>query len=137
MEGPDSYHASFTYSLFIDDVTSKLKTRRKFSEPTLGFTFKGETEMRGRCNSHLLDYKAVHQHTPSTIDNEEVNEDGGRRTRFSLKSFSLKNENFTSNLQLFKIVQSLECIKNPIMDTERVKAEFEENLVKELSELIN
>ena len=138
MENSDSYHASFTYSLFIDDVTSELQNRRKFSEPSHNFVFKGkDKEKRGRCNSHLLDYKEMNQYTPSTLDNDDRHRDKHIKTRFSLKSFSLKNENFTSNLQLFNIVQSLDDLKITVLDSERVKAAFEANLILKLSELIN
>lgn len=141
MQDTDTYSSKFTYSLFLEDISDELQNRRKLSEPQSALVSNWElTEMRERANSHITEAKRVERSTPSTLDEDfEMNEYRSSRNSFSLRCFALKNERFISNFRLTDFVNGLEdsTDRSTSISGERIRREFERNLIKKLSELFN
>lgn len=130
---------SFTYSLFLEDVSSELQSKRRMSEqidtsPPREVNNKG----RERSGSYLYEYKEGAFGTPSTVGGEL--EEGKERDGFSLRRFSLKSSDFVSNFGIYGLLGRLEEKEEEEegdVDLKRAKEKFEGNLIGELLNLLN
>ena len=105
---------SFDFSVFLEDITSDLKKRRRHSE-----------HLDRPSPSRIKKHKVFEQFEHTTIDENEG---------FSLLKSCPRFDTYSLNNELLQLISQQEDLQT---DTDKVKQAYYDNLVFNLSDLVN
>ena len=112
----EEYLSSFTFSIFIEDISSELQLRRRYSE---------------NINDSVIKPQSARL---SISTNDSLNNDKINAKHFSLSKFCPHFETYTSNGKLFNYAVASNS-KEPKSNAGKTKKAFYVNLVKKITRI--